>query len=78
MTDATAVFDTVILGAGIAGASLARQLAGRQRVALVEREDLRGLSVWFRGGAACSPLLHRTERTCVPGRGQGASTGRGI
>lgn len=36
------VFDTVILGAGIAGASLAWRLSSHQRVALVERESQPG------------------------------------
>lgn len=44
-------FDTVVLGAGIAGASLAWHLAPLQRVALIEREDLPGRHATARSAA---------------------------
>ena len=34
----TPIYDTLIIGAGIAGASLGYRLAGQQRVLLIERE----------------------------------------
>lgn len=44
-------FDTVVLGAGIAGASLAWHLSAQQRVALLEREDLPGRHATGRSAA---------------------------
>jgi D-arginine dehydrogenase len=45
------IFDTVILGAGIAGASLAWRLAGQHRVLLVEREHQPGYHATGRSAA---------------------------
>ena len=38
----TTIYDTLIIGAGIAGASLGYRLAGQQRVLLLERESQPG------------------------------------
>ncbi|MDE2393949.1 MAG: FAD-dependent oxidoreductase, partial [Burkholderiales bacterium] len=44
-------FDVAIVGAGIAGASLAARLAGRGRVLLLERESQPGLHSTGRSAA---------------------------
>ena len=48
-------FDVVVLGGGIAGAALAAQLAGGQRVALVEREPQLGYHTTGRSAAMYIP-----------------------
>lgn len=48
-------FDAIIVGAGIAGASLAAELAGRMRVLIVEREDAPGYHTTGRSNAFWHP-----------------------
>ena len=58
-------FDVLVLGGGMAGAAIAAHLAGRRRVALLEREPAlavhttgRSAAMWLPsyGGAAVRPL----------------------
>ena len=50
-------FDIIILGAGIAGASLAAALAGRARVLLLEREDFPGRHTTGRSAATTFEVI---------------------
>lgn len=58
----TPTYDTLIIGAGIAGASLGYRLAGQQRVLLVERESQPGYHSTGRS-AACSWRLTAPHRS---------------
>ena len=54
MTDAS--FDIVVIGAGIAGASVAAELARTHRVAVLEREEFPGYHSTGRSAALFSEI----------------------
>ena len=52
-TDTALQFDTLIVGSGLAGLSLALKLAGHKKVAIITKKSmLEGASVWAQGGIA--------------------------
>lgn len=56
MSDGAQDFDVAVIGAGIAGASVASELAGDARVVLIERESQPGYHTTGRSAAVFSPI----------------------
>ncbi|MCB1380190.1 MAG: FAD-binding oxidoreductase [Alphaproteobacteria bacterium] len=70
-------FDIIVIGAGIAGASVAAHLSGSHRVVIVEREDRPGYHTTGRSAAAYEPnygpaVIRALTRAARPHFDQGA------
>jgi len=71
MTNSTTGFDCIVIGAGIAGASVAAELAGEQRVLLLERESQPGYHTTGRSAALFTvtygpPVIRALSRASAP------------
>jgi L-aspartate oxidase len=73
--DASLQFDTLIIGSGLAGLSLALKLADQQKVAVITKKSLlEGASAWAQGGIATvlsleDSLAEHIEDTLIAGAG---------
>jgi len=71
MTNSTTGFNCIVIGAGIAGASVAAELAGQQRVLLLERESQPGYHTTGRSAALFTltygpPVIRALSRASAP------------